>query len=134
MKVLIDSTVWSLALRRHKPRHSRHLDSFEELVREGRAVLIGPVRQEILSGIKHQAQFEKLKQLLHAWEDLTIDRQDFEQAAEFFNKCRNKGVQGTHTDFLICAIAERHRLAILTTDKDYARYAAIVPVKLLLPP
>lgn len=134
MKVLVDSTVWSLALRRSKDTHDKHLSALNEIVREKRAALIGPIRQEILSGIRNQLQFRKLQEVLRAWNDLPIETRDYEHAAENFNRCRAKGIQGTHTDFLICAVAERHNLAILTTDKDFAGYASILPIKLLLPP
>ena len=133
MKVLVDSTIWSLAIRRRKTTPSPHLLAFNELVRETRVVLIGPIRQEVLSGIRNPSQFRKLQSVLRAWNDLPLDTQDFEHAAEHFNSCRTKGIQGTHTDFLICAVAERHNLAILTTDKDFSSYAAVLPIKLLLP-
>jgi predicted nucleic acid-binding protein len=134
VKVLVDSTVWSLAMRRSKTTHHPHLIAFNEIIRENRAVLIGPVRQEILSGIRSQSQFRKLQELLRAWTDVLVETRDYEHAAEHFNSCRARGIQGTHTDFLICAIAERHNLTILTTDKDFAQYAAILPIKLFLPP
>jgi len=51
-------------------------------------------------------------------------------AARFFNLSRRKGVQGSNTDFLICAVAVRHRLAIFSTDKDFAQYAKYLPIVL----
>ena len=58
---------------------------------------------------------------------------DFERAAEYFNTCRAKGLQGSNTDFLLCAVAERHRFPILTTDDDFTGYAHALPgVKLLV--
>ena len=82
-------------------------------------VMIGPVRQELLSGIRDPAQFRKLRDHLRAFPDLPLATADFEYAAELFNLCRAKGVQGSNTDFLIGAIAVNHQLAILTTDKDF---------------
>ena len=80
------------------------------------------------------SRFDNLQQRLLAWTDLPIETVDYVRAAEHFNSCRSRGVQGTHTDFLICAIAERHELAILTTDQDFSSYAEIIPVKLLIKP
>lgn len=134
MKVLVDSSVWSLAIRRKQNREHPVITIFQELVREGRVVLAGPVRQELLSGVRNESQFRSLRENLKAWTDLEIETSDYERAAQFFNTCRAKGVQGTHTDFLLCAIAERHKLAILTTDKDFTNYARYLPIKLFVEP
>jgi hypothetical protein len=61
--------------------------------------MIGPVRQEILSGIRDLAQFNLLRDALRAFPDLPLNADDYEQAAAFFNRCRSLGVQGTHIDF-----------------------------------
>ncbi len=134
MKVLVDSSVWSLAIRRKQNREHPVITIFEELAREGRVMLAGPVRQEVLSGVRNESQFKSLRENLKAWTDLEIETSDYERAAQFFNTCRAKGVQGTHTDFLLCAIAERHKLAILTTDKDFTNYARHLPIKLFVDP
>ncbi len=55
---------------------------------------------------------------------------DFERAAEHYNACRARGVHGLNTDFLICAVAERRNLPILTTDTDFIRFAAVLPITL----
>ncbi|MES1245213.1 MAG: type II toxin-antitoxin system VapB family antitoxin [Acidobacteriota bacterium] len=56
-----------------------------------------------------------------------------ERAAELFNLCRRQGVQGSNTDFLLCAVAERHGLPILTTDGDFEIFSRHVPVSLHRP-
>jgi predicted nuclease of predicted toxin-antitoxin system len=56
---------------------------------------------------------------LSAFPDQSITTEDYAMAARFFNLCRISGVQGSNTDFLICAVAARNRLAIFTTDKDF---------------
>lgn len=56
--------------------------------------------------------------------------EDYVTAAKFFNLCRSRGVQGSNTDFLICAVAVRHDDAIFTTDVDFTRFARYVPVVL----
>jgi len=53
-----------------------------------------------------------------------------ELAAEYFTALRAKGIQGSNTDFLICAAAARRDLPVLTTDKDFALYRTVVPLKL----
>lgn len=129
MKVLVDTSVWSLALRRRAPAHEA-ADELRRLIAHGRAGLIGPVRQEILSGVRDTAGFTRLRDHLRAFPDEAIERADHERAAEHFNTCRNAGVQGSNTDFLICAVAERHAMPILTTDADFTRYASLLPVTL----
>jgi len=94
----------------------------EELIQEARVRIIGPIRQEILSGIKAAKQFELLKNRLRAFPDLHIIEESFERAAKIFNACRKAGIQGSNTDFLICAAAEQNDLEIFTTDQDYFRY------------
>ena len=92
--------------------------------------MVGPVRQEILSGIRDAATFQRLRDQLAAFPDETIVTADYERAAEFFNACRQKGLQGSNTDFLLCAVSIRHRMSLLTTDDDFARYARVIPLVL----
>ena len=86
MKVLVDTSVWSLALRRKEENmnevEKEILNELVELIKETRVVMVGPVRQEILSGIKSQNQFKKLKSKLSAFSDLPINSEDYEKAAE----------------------------------------------------
>ena len=67
MKVLVDTCVWSKTLR-HKSPDSEITDKIKELIRDGRIVIIGPIRQELLSGISDVSQFNKLKDMLSAFE------------------------------------------------------------------
>ena len=134
MKVLVDTPIWSLAFRRKKPGISSQeailVADLTELIREDRAVIIGPIRQEILSGIASGSQFEKLKSKLRAFKDIKIVSEDYELAATFYNQCRQKGVQGSHIDFLLCAVASRHDMPIFTTDNDFDLYAQHLDISL----
>ena len=131
MKVLVDTSVWSLALR-HRKKATRLpvVDELAALVQDGRVTMLGPIRQELLSGIKERAQFEKLRDHLRAFPDTPLTSQDHEEAAALFNRCRAKGIQGSNTDFLLCAVAARLELAILTTDSDFKQFARVLPLKL----
>ena len=129
MKVLVDTSVWSLALRRRAPSHPV-VDELRRLIAAGRAAIIGPIRQEILSGIREIDAFEQLRDRLGAFPDEQVVSADYERAAAFFNICRAKGLQGSNTDFLLCAVSLRHKLPLLTTDHDFARYAQLIPVAL----
>ena len=127
MKVLVDTSVWSLALRRPSgttvtAEQQATVQALRDLVLDGRAVLIGAIRQELLSGIKAQTQFDTLKARLMAFDDIALTLQDYELAAQSFNTCRTNGVQGSNTDFLICAAAINHKLPVFTLDRDFEMY------------
>ena len=96
-------------------------------------VLLGPVRQELLSGIRVKGQFELLRGHLRAFPDLELESRDYEEAAAAFHRCRGRGIQGSNTDFLICAAASRRNLAVYTTDRDFARYAKVLGLELYKP-
>jgi len=129
MKVLVDTSVWSLALRRKEQGEA--VNKLTNLILESMVVMIGPVRQELLSGISDRAVYDNLRSKLQSFEDLKITTLDYETAADFFNTCRKKGVQGSHIDFLICAVAYNNKLFIFTTDQDFLRYAKHLPLRLL---
>jgi predicted nucleic acid-binding protein len=132
MEVLVDTSIWSLALRRNKPiPHDNTLVSkFSELISETRVRIIGPIRQELLSGIAEELQFQRLKNHLDSFEDLPIISKNYERAAEMHNHCKRKGISGGHIDFLICSMAEYYHLAIFTNDKDFTYYAKHLPITL----
>ena len=133
MSVLVDASVWSLAFRRRKPVSHPMVPELRRLIWEARARLIGPIRQEVLSGIREPAQFQRLRHHLSAFPDLPLVTTDYERAAEFFNLCRAKGIQGSNTDFLLCAVAERHGMPILTTDEEFNDFALHLPIELSSP-
>lgn len=138
LNVLVDTSVWSLALRRRTrdlaPAEATIRLELSELVTAGRARLIGMVRQELLSGIKTPEQYERLRKILRAYPDEPVNVDDFEAAAKANNDCRSHGILGSAVDFLICAIAMRREWAIFTTDPDFRRYAKVLPLKLHLSP
>ena len=130
MKVIIDTSIWSLALRRSKVQENKYVEELEELIKEVRAQLIGPVRQELLNGIKSEKQVRVLKKHLRAFKDLDIETVDYELASEYFNTARKNGIQGSNTDFLLCAVSTRLRMPIFTTDKDFLNFQSVLPIGL----
>jgi predicted nucleic acid-binding protein len=131
MKVLVDTPIWSLALRRKTRQENASTKSeLASLVEDGRVAMIGPIRQEVLSGIKERAHFDRLREHLRAFSDTEITSDDYEEAASFYNRCRGKGIQGSNTDFLICAIAARNEFSIFTTDADFTHFAKVLPIAL----
>lgn len=132
MNVLVDSSVWSLALRRNTTNDALSIvNVLRDLIADGRVVLLGAIRQEVLSGVRYKEQFARLREYLRAFPDLELTTEDYELAAEFFNTCRSNGVQGSNTDFLLCAVAHSRGYSIFTTDKDFENFRAHIPVVLL---
>lgn len=134
MKVLVDTSVWSLAFR-HKQLQAPEkqiVERLKTLILDGNAYMIGLIRQELLSGIKHAVQYARLREKLKAFDDLLVLQEDHERAAEMFNTCRAQGVQGSHIDFLICAIAQRYKLPIFAVDGDFEHYKTHLPIKLYI--
>ncbi|MEE8526455.1 MAG: PIN domain-containing protein [Thermoanaerobaculia bacterium] len=129
----MDTSVWSLALRRREPEETPPVLELRELILEGRAQLIGSVRQEVLSGIRHSAQYQRLRASLRAFPDLDVVSEDHERAAGLFNLCRRHGIQGSNTDFLICAVADRRRMSVFTTDLDFSLFGEHIPLRLHRP-
>ena len=130
MSVLVDTSIWSLAFRRDTPRGTAHEKELLELIRDGRVVMLGAVRQELLSGIRAPEQFRKLRDRLRAFPDVALGPADHEEAASCFNRCRSRGLQGSNTDFLLCAVALRLDVAIFTIDGDFTRFVRVLHVKL----
>lgn len=134
MNVLVDTSVWSLALRRKaedlNATEKAIVAELKELIDEGRARLIGLVRQELLSGIRTNEQFEKLKAILRSFPDEQTQTADHETAAKAGDSCRSRGIAVSVVDMLICAVAVSRGWPIFSTDPDFQKYASIVPLKL----
>ncbi|MEM9479900.1 MAG: PIN domain-containing protein [Verrucomicrobiota bacterium] len=130
MRVLVDTSVWSLALRRRNRQETPETQALEDLISDGRAVIIGPVRQEILSGVRYDEQFQRLKLALDAFPDLLIKAEDYVEAAQICNRCLESGFVLGNTDCLIAAIARRENVEVLTTDNDFKNIASVVSLGL----
>ncbi len=132
MKVLVDTSIWSVAFRRKalSENESAILNELRRLVADLQVVMIGPIRQELLSGISDPEKYERLKEALTAFSDESIETADYELAAKFSNDCRRKGVQGSHVDFLICSVAFKNVWKIFTSDQDFLRYQQYLPLEL----
>jgi predicted nucleic acid-binding protein len=132
--VLVDTSVWSLALRRKQadpsPAEQGLKTALQELVQDGRAQIVGPVRQELLSGIRDEGTLRKVRGALRAFDEPQLRVQDYEEAARISNICRARGIAGSAIDFLICAIAHLRSWQIFTTDRDFARYSKVLPLRL----
>jgi predicted nucleic acid-binding protein len=128
--VLVDTPIWSYALRSQKTGFEPHVEALKSLIQDQRILIIGSIRQEVLSGYSDLNKFNLLKNKLSAFNNTTVIDDDYIQAALFSNTCRQNGIQGSHTDFLICAVAFRLSVEIFTSDKDFRLYRQHIPIKL----
>lgn len=130
MKLLVDTSVWSLALRRKdagslSPEEQKLKAELVQAIEDGRVAMVGLVRQELLSGIKEKGQFDKVKAALDAFVDEPINTVDHEYAARIYNECRNEGVEAGTVDILICALAVRRSWKVLSADGSLNRCLAV---------
>ncbi|MGH9575502.1 MAG: PIN domain-containing protein [Candidatus Acidiferrales bacterium] len=134
MNILVDSSIWSLALRRRSvdlnPTERALVVELTQLISEGRARIIGLVRQEVLSGIKTAVQFEKVREALEPFRDEPTETSDYESAARAGNACRSKGIAVSTADMLICAVGASRGWSIFTTDPDFKHYEQILSIQL----
>lgn len=129
MNVIVDTSVWSLAFRRRRAT-APEAAALATLLADDDAILLGAVRQEVLSGIPAAADFRGLRDRLRGLPDYPLGTSHYEVAAESFNMCRSRGVQGSDTDFLLCAVSLLDRLPVFTTDRDFERFSHHVPITL----
>lgn len=132
MKYVVDTSVWSQALRKEKRRETEEVRKLSLLLREGERVFVpGIILQEILQGIRNVEQFKQMRETLRYFPALEASYDDYVFAAELFNTCRRKGIQASTIDFLIASIAVRNDCMLLTSDKDFAHISKHCPLKLL---
>lgn len=122
--MLVDTSVWSLALRRDQPRDDRHVRQLRECLREGEAVLTGVVLQELLQGLVPGETRDRLLAPLQKLSLLVPARDDHLLAAELFTTCRRRGVQLATVDALLAALCVRRGLTMLSADRDFEHAAA----------
>lgn len=127
---LVDTCVWSIAFRGKGSQGSLIITELTQLIDDNLVKIIGPIRQELLSGYSDKQHYEKLRTKLSYFPNEPVYDGDYEAAAEYSNFCRAKGIQGSHTDFLICAVAIRRKFKIFTTDKDFDSYSKHLPISI----
>lgn len=132
MSVVVDTSVWSLVLRRGTPTSDPQVQKLTSILRQGQPVaLLGVVLQEILQGIRDPSNFERVKQHLDAFPLLNLERQDYVLAAELGNLCRSRGVQASTVDFQIAAACIQNGFGLLTCDQDFRHIAEYSPLQIL---
>lgn len=132
MRVLVDTSVWSLAVRRKVKSPEPQAVQLRDLIAAGHSVfLTGIILTEVLSSIRHDEQMIKIRELLEAFPILELDRQGYAEAAQLSSRCRRKGVQASTIDSLIAQTAITHECFLLSADQDFQHIAQHCNLKLL---
>jgi hypothetical protein len=124
MRVLIDTSVWSLSLRRGGPAKHPTVEKLSALLMSGEDVcLTGLILQEILQAFRSDAAFRQVARRLQPFPLLDLSRADTVAAASLHRRCAGKGVRVSTADCQIATAAIRHRCLLLSADTDFERIA-----------
>jgi predicted nucleic acid-binding protein len=133
MTVIVDTSIWSLALRRKgkdlSPTQRASTLLLRDLISAGVVALPGVVRQEVLSGIRSQATFDRIAEYLGDFSDVRAEVEDFEEGARCYNRCFDAGVAPSTPDMMICALALRLDASIFSSDPDFQMYSGVLGVR-----
>ena len=130
MSLIVDTSVWSLALRRDAVAAAPQVRALRDAL-EGDEIVVttGLVLQELLQGFAGPRARKDIIDRFAALPLLGPDRQDHIDAAQLRNRCRRAGVQVGTIDALLAQLCIRHDLTLLTTDKDFIHAAAHCPLR-----
>ena len=133
MSLFVDTSVWSLALRRDIPPDGKEVKLLHRALSEGITVFTtGLVLQELLQGFLGAKASNQIIERFAALPFVIPDRVDHIQAAEIRNRCRRKGIQTSTIDALLAQLCLRHDLELLTTDNDFKHISKVYPLRLIL--
>ena len=130
MTLLVDTSVWSLALRRDQNSALPQVSALRDAL-EGEEIVVttGLVLQELLQGFAGPRARKDIIERFAALPLLGPDRQDHIDAAELRNRCRRAGIQVGTIDALLAQLCIRHDLTLLTTDNDFVHAASHCSLK-----
>ena len=129
MSLFVDTSVWSLALRRDQASGAPEVDALRWALEGGDAVITtGLILQELLQGFSGPRARKQIIERFSALPLLVPDRQVHAEAAELRNRCRRAGVQVGTIDALLAQICIRHELTMLTIDPDFELAASHCPL------
>lgn len=130
MTLLVDTSVWSLALRRDQPSTGAQVEALRRaLLGDELVVTTGLVLQELLQGFAGPKAGADIIQRFAALPVIAPDRDDHIEAASLRNLCRRSGVQLGTIDALLAQLCIRHGLTLLTADNDFIHAAAHCPLR-----
>jgi predicted nucleic acid-binding protein len=131
LSLFVDTSVWSLALRRNSPSAVAEVQALTRTIEAGETIVTtGLVLQEILQGFSGPKASAEILDRFSAVPLLVPDRDDHIQAADLRNRCRRAGIQIGTIDALFAELCIRHDLTMLSTDNDFKHVAGQCPLKL----
>jgi len=131
LKVLVDTSVWSLALRRDRPNGNPSVDFLADaLQREGSIFSTGLILQELLQGFSDPKARTQIIDRFAPLPLIVAQREDHIAAADLRNECRRRGLQIGTIDALLAQLCIRHDLTMLSTDRDFEHLARVAPLRL----
>ena len=131
MRLFVDTSVWSLALRRDSSQDVPQVKRLQEALAGGEPVhATGIVLQELLQGIRAAQAAKRIAERFSAIAMIVPDRSDYIRAADLHNTCRSHGVQTGTIDALLAKLCIRHELIMLSTDRDFMQIAKLAPLRL----
>jgi len=132
--IFVDTSVWSLAFRRDAPASTAEVTALTSALEAGSPVVTtGLVLQELLQGFAGPKARRQIVERFGALPLVVPDRLDHIEAADLRTACRRQGVQVGTIDALLAQLCVRHRLTMLTTDRDFAAMARVRPFALWRP-
>jgi predicted nucleic acid-binding protein len=134
LNLFVDTSVWSLALRRDLPSRRREVAFLAEALEAGESIFTtGLVLQELLQGLRGPKAREAVVERFAVLPFVVPSRQDHIDAAALHGVCRRKGIQATTIDVLLAQLCLRHELTLLTTDADFRRISNVRPLSVWTP-
>lgn len=131
MKVLVDTSVWSLALRKRGPAEHPGVEKLSRLLEQGERVVLTPLLlQEILQGFREEGDFRRLVGYFEPFELLAWGRDHAVASARLHRLCRNRGIAASTADCSIAASAILENCRLLTADRDFEHIAEISDLEL----
>jgi hypothetical protein len=125
VSLFVDTSVWSLALRRDVAGTVPEVSRLREAIDSGEAIFTtGLVLQELLQGFSGPKARTEILERFAALPLIVPDRDDHAAAAEVRNSCRRSGVQIGTIDALLIQLCRRYELVMLSTDRDFHNAAA----------
>lgn len=134
MTLLVDTSVWSLALRRDASVIVPEVQELKDaLLGTDVVVTTGLVLQELLQGFSGPKASAQIIERFAALPLLQPDRADHIAAAEIRNTCRRSGVQIGTVDAVLAQLCIRHDVVLLSTDNDFTLAAKHCPLRIWSP-
>ena len=127
MSLLVDTSVWSLAMRRDGPSSVPEVNVLVNAIDSGSEIYsTGIILQELLQGFSKPKAHDSIIERFASIPMLVPDTSDHINAADLRNRCRRKGVQVGTIDALIAQLSLRFKLILLSTDKDFKHMSKVV--------